>query len=223
MTSQPEVKAERRAPLSADLVLMTAIRLADEGGLDSLSMRRLARELGVEVMSLYYYVAKKDDVLNGMLDLVVREMEPAAAGGDWKAALSESSISAHEVLESHPWACSLMMSPTRLSPARMRYMEAMLGRLREAGLSAHLTDRAYHALDSHIIGSTLWEAGYATGAAGLDDYAAIFLASLPLNEFPYLAEHVQEHMKPPSPDDPGDFVFGLDLILDGLERIVAGG
>jgi AcrR family transcriptional regulator len=222
MTSQSEVKGERRAPLSTDLVLQTAIRLADEGGLDSLSMRRLARELGVEVMSLYYYVARKDDVINGILDLVVQEMEPASEGPDWRVALRRSAISAHEVLERHRWACSLLMSPARVSRARMRYMEAMLGRLREAGLSAHLTDRAYHALDSHIIGSRLWEAGYEVGVEGLDDYAMAFLRALPVDEFPYLAEHVHEHLKQPSPDDPGDFAFGLDLILDGLERVLAG-
>ena len=100
------------------------------------------------------------------LDLVVKEMQPASEGADWKAAIRSSAISAHQVLERHPWACGLMMSPARVRPARLRYMDSMLGRLREAGFSAELTDRAYHALDSRIIGSTLWEVPDSAGQVG---------------------------------------------------------
>ena len=220
MASQAELKAARRVPLSTERVLRAAIGLADEGGLESLSMRKLARELGVEVMSLYYYVAKKDDILDGILDLVVKEIRPASEGADWKAAIRSSAISAHQVLECHPWACGLMMSPARVRPARLRYMDSMLGRLREAGFSAELTDRAYHALDSHIIGSTLWEVGYSAGADRLEDYGAAFLLALPADEYPYLVEHVEQHLVMPQAGELA-FDFGLDLILDGLERIRA--
>jgi AcrR family transcriptional regulator len=224
MASKANLKPLPRPALSIERVLRAATGLADAGGLESLTMRRLAHELGVEAMSLYYYVPKRDDILDAILDLVVAEIEPAPDGADWKAALRHTAISAHEVLERHPWACRLMMSPARVRASRMRYMDSMLGCLREAGFSAELTDRAYHALDSHIVGSTLWEVGYSTGtqaapaATGPDDYAAAFLRALPADEYPYLAEHVEQHRAIPEAGDIA-FEFGLDLILDGLERI----
>jgi AcrR family transcriptional regulator len=222
MASQTGLRPLPREPLSIERVLRTAIRLADERGLESLTMRKLAEALGVEAMSLYYYVARKDDILDGIVDLVVREMDLASEGADWKSAIRRSAISAHEVLERHPWACGLMMSPARVRPGRMRYIDSMLGRLRKAGFSADLTDRAYHALDSHIIGSTLWEVGYSFGADGLEDFATAFVRNLPVDEYPYLAEHVGQHIARP-PAGETAFEFGLDLILDGLERILVAG
>jgi AcrR family transcriptional regulator len=210
---------EPRVPLSIERVLSAAIGLADEGGLESLAMRKLARRLGVEVMSLYYYVSKKDDILDAIVDLVVREIEVATEGPDWKAAIRRSAVSAHEVLERHPWACGLMMSPARVRAGRMRYMDSLLGRLRQAGFSAELTDRAYHALDSHIIGSTLWGVGYSAGAPLPADFGATFLRNLPIDEYPYLAEHTEQHLAIPRAGETA-FEFGLDLILDGLERIL---
>jgi len=222
MASETGLRPLPREPLSIDRVLRTAIRLADERGLESLTMRKLAEALGVEAMSLYYYVARKDDILDGIVDLVVREMELASEGADWKAAIRRSAISAHEVLERHPWACGLMMSPARVRPGRMRYIDSMLGRLREAGFSADLTDRAYHALDSHIIGSTLWEVGYSFGSEGIEDFATAFVRNLSVDEYPYLAEHVGQHIAKP-PVGETAFEFGLDLILEGLERILVAG
>ena len=181
-------------------------------------MRNLAEELGVEAMTLYYYVAKKDEIVNGILDLVVDEIDVPSSGGDWKTALRRSAISAHEVLLRHPWACSLMMSPARIGPARLRYMESLLGRLREAGFSANMTHHAYHALDSHILGFTMWEVGYSAGARALPDLGAAFRRQFPVDRYPYIAEHMGEHSKKSSRAD-GEFGFGLDLILDGLEKI----
>ena len=222
MASETGLRPLPREPLSIDRVLRTAIRLADERGLESLTMRKLAEALGVEAMSLYYYVARKDDILDGIVDLVVKEMELASEGADWKAAIRRSAISAHEVLERHPWACGLMMSPARVRPGRMRYIDSMLGRLREAGFSADLTDRAYHALDSHIIGSTLWEVGYSFGSEGIEDFATAFVRNLSVDEYPYLTEHVGQHIAKP-PVGETAFEFGLDLILEGLERILVAG
>ena len=222
MASETGLRPLPREPLSIDRVLRTAIRLADERGLESLTMRKLAEALGVEAMSLYYYVARKDDILDGIVDLVVKEMELASEGADWKAAIRRSAISAHEVLERHPWACGLMMSPARVRPGRMRYIDSMLGRLREAGFSADLTDRAYHALDSHIIGSTLWEVGYSFGSEGIEDFATAFVRNLSVDEYPYLAEPVGQHIAKP-PVGETAFEFGLDLILEGLERILVAG
>jgi AcrR family transcriptional regulator len=213
-----DMMEESRAPLSIERVLSAAISLADEGGLESLTMRKLARQLGVEVMSLYYYVSKKDDILDAIVDLVVREIEIATEGPNWKAEIRRSAVSAHQVLERHPWACGLMMSPARVRAGRMRYMDSLLGRLRQAGFSAELTDRAYHALDSHIIGSTLWGAGYSAGVPP-EDFGATFLRNLPIDQYPYLAEHVEQHLAIPQAGETA-FQFGLDLILDGLERIL---
>ncbi len=217
MASRVERSAERRAPLSRDRVLRAAISIADEGGLEALSMRKLAQELGVEAMSVYYYVANKDEILDGILNFVITEFELALGGPDWKAAIRRSAISAHDVLMRHPWACNLMMSVKRVAPARMRYMEALLRRLREAGFSANMTHHAYHALDSHIIGSTLWEAGYSSNK-DLEEVAKTFVANT-LREYPYVAEHAEQHFTRSKRKDVPEFEFGLDLILDGLDKI----
>jgi AcrR family transcriptional regulator len=208
--------AEHRLPLSRDRVLRAAIGLADRGGIDSLSMLKLAQELGVEAMSVYYYVANKDDILSGIVDIVVGEFDLASGGSDWKAAIRRSAISAHDVLMRHPWACSLMMSTRTVSPARLRYMESFLQRLREAGFSARMTHHAYHALDSHIIGSTLWQAGYSANR-DLADVAKDFVRES-VREYPFLVEHAKQHLTKRRRKDVREFEFGLDLILDGLER-----
>ena len=218
MAVQAQARSRPRVRLSTERVLRAAIPIADKRGIEALTMRNLAEELGVEAMTLYYYVAKKDEIVNGILDLVVDEIDVPSSGGDWKTALRRSAISAHEVLLRHPWACSLMMSPARIGPARLRYMESLLGRLREAGFSANMTHHAYHALDSHILGFTMWEVGYSAGARALPDLGAAFRRQFPVDRYPYIAEHMGEHSKKSSRAD-GEFGFGLDLILDGLEEI----
>ena len=213
---------ETRSPLSADRVLRAAIVLADQVGLEGLSMRKLARGLGVEPMSIYYYYASKDELLDGILELVIEEIEVVPPGAGWKAALRQCALSAHRALERHPWACGLMMSPSRVREGRIRYMNSILGHLRRAGLSAELTDRAYHVLDSHIIGSTLRGVGYALGSSPSSDFAAEFLRNLPADEYPYLVEHVEQHLALPESGEV-TFEFGLDLILDGLGRLLVAG
>ena len=219
MASQADPGAAPRVPLSRERVLRAAINLADHGGIKALTMRKLAQELAVEAMSLYYYVANKDDLLDGIVDFVVREMELPADGGDWKAAIRKSAISTHEVLLRHPWACSLMLSSTGVSPARLRWMDSILRCLREAGFSAELTHHAYHALDSHITGFTLWVLSFPFDSKELANIGATFLRELPVDEYPYLAEHIEWHLTESSDDNEGEFAFGLDLILDGLERM----
>jgi AcrR family transcriptional regulator len=212
--------ADPRPPLSRERVLEAAIGLADAGGIESLSMRKLAGALGVEAMTLYYYVANKDEILSAIVDMVVSEFELPDPEADWKAAIRRTAISAFEVLQRHPWAASLMLHGTTVSTARLRYMDAILGSLRRGGFSADLTDHAYHALDSHIMGFTLWVVSMNLGSE--EDLAAMaeqFLRELPTDDLPNLAEHIHQHMKPRDPNDEGDFAFGLDLILDGLERI----
>jgi AcrR family transcriptional regulator len=216
-------RAEPRAPLSRERVLRTAMALADEGGIEAVTMRRLAQELGVEAMSLYHYVAKKDDILDGILELALSEVELPSYDGEWKAELRRGAISAHEALARHRWAATLMSATSRVSPARLRMMEALLGTLRRAGFSADMTDHAYHALDSHITGYTLWLSNMSfTTNDEMSALATSFLGSLP-PDFPYMAEHVEQHLKAlrGEGDEIGEFEFGLDLILDGLERILA--
>lgn len=210
--------AEARVPLSRDRVLREAIRLADEGGIDSLTMRGLAQELGVEAMSLYYYMASKDEILTGIVGLVLSEIDLPSGRAHWKAAIRRSAISFHDALRRHPWATSQMMSPKGFGPARVRYMDSVLRRLREAGFSAEMTYHAYHALDSHIMGSTLWEAGYSSVKVDRDAVGAL-LRRLPVDDYADFAEHVRQHMTGSVGGEKGTFEFGLDLILDGLERI----
>ena len=220
MASQARPREETRPALSRERVLEAAIALADEAGIGSLTMRKLAQELGVEAMTLYYYVAKKDEILNGIVDIVIGEIELPSPGDDWKPALRRMAISAYEVLVRHPWAAGLVLSSSGVSASRLRYMESILGTLRMAGFSAAMTDHGYHALESHIMGFTLWEVGMDLGSReDLARTASEFLGSLNREELPYLAEHVDQHLKPRLPDEEGDFAFGLDLLLDGLERL----
>jgi AcrR family transcriptional regulator len=213
---------ESRAPLSRGRVLDVAIEIADREGIAALTMRRLAGELGSGAMSAYYHVGKKDDLLARMVDKVVEEMDLADAAGDWKAELKRTATSAHEVLKRHPWATPLLLSGPGVSAARLRYMDAMLGCLRRAGFSPQITDLAYHALDSHIMGFTLWLVGISAGMEKLGPVSNVF-DLFDADALPYLAEHAQQHLREREPDEPGAFEFGLDLILEGLERrLVAG-
>jgi AcrR family transcriptional regulator len=225
MTAEPQPRP--RIPLTRERVLEAAIRLADEGGIESLTMRKLARELGVEAMSLYNHVANKGDLVDAMVDLVISEIELQSAGDEWDVDIRTCAVSAHEALLRHPWACSLVLSPgtmRSLPTPRLRYMEWLLGRLREAGFSPELTYHAYHTLDSHILGFTLWQLGHAISAEELGggDLAGLvdrFLRELPAADYPYLAEHARQHVAAPSGDGAREFEFGLDLILGGLKTL----
>jgi AcrR family transcriptional regulator len=219
MASRTKPTTEPRVPLTRERVLGAAIALADARGIEALTMRRLAQEIGVEAMTLYYHVENKGEILDGIADMVIGEIELPSPGSDWKAALRTTAISAHEVFLRHRWAASLVLSSSA-SGARFRYMNAILGTLREAGFSAEMTDHAYHALESHIVGFTLWVVGMDLGSREeLASLARAFLEQLSRDELPHLVEHVEQHLKPRRTDDEGDFVFGLDLILDGLERL----
>jgi AcrR family transcriptional regulator len=222
MAVQTTASDQARVPLRRERVLRAAVDLADAGGIEQLTMRRLAQELGVEAMSLYHHVANKDDILSGIADMVVDEYEMPVPGPDWKASIRRSAISAYEVLLRHRWAASLLLSGTTPSTARLRYMDALLGTLRGAGFSAAMTDHAYHALDSHIMGFTLWVTGMnLPSGEEFDELASQFLAGLSGDEMPHLVEHVQQHLEPADPSEKPEFEFGLDLILDGLEQLLA--
>jgi AcrR family transcriptional regulator len=216
-TVQPERQTEPRTPLSRERVLGAAIELADASGIDSLSMRKLAQKLGVEAMSLYHWFARKEDLLTGMLDIVFSEMELPATGNDWRSDMRTCAISAKDVLLSHPWSAQLLGSPSNASPARFVWMNAVLGRLRGAGFSPNMTHHAYHALDSHIEGFVLWVLPYVQLENEQPDFAQQFLENFPWAELPHLAEHIKEHMEDRT-GDTSEFEFGLDLLLDGLDK-----
>ena len=209
----------RRTPLNRERVLRAAVGLADESGIESLSMRRLGQELGVEAMSLYNHVANKDDLLNGITDLVLSEIELPDGGSDWKTALRRHAISAHDVLVSHPWACTLALSPDRFSVASVQRAEWMLQQLREGGFSPEVTYHAYHALDAHILGFTLWQLGHGiVDAEHLREMAAEFFRRFGPDEYPYLREHAEQHFAGFGSEGKGAYELVLDLILDGLEQ-----
>jgi hypothetical protein len=153
-------------------------------------------------------------LLDGIVDLVLSEFE-LPSETDWSAALRRTAISAHEALLRHPWACTLIMS--RFRPGRIRYIEWILGRLREAGFSAEITYHAYHTLDSHILGFTLWELGHSVDSGELEEAVTTFLRES-IHEYPHLAEHMQQHLSDSRRDEEGEFEFGLRLILEGLEK-----
>ena len=221
MATHPDPRPEQRLPLSRERVLRAAIALADSGGIESLSMRRLGQEVGVEAMSLYNHVANKDDIEDGIVEIVLGEIEEPPGDTDWKAGLRQTAISSHEVFVRHRWACSLMMRRPRASPTRMSWMEAVLRTLRQAGFSADMTHHAYHALDSHIVGFTLWVLPYLAIQRERPDFARQVIEQLPLADLPHLAEHIDFHLAD-RPGDTSEFDFGLELILDGLERLRPG-
>ncbi len=199
-------------------MLHAAIALADKEGIAGVSMRKLAQELGVEAMSLYNHVANKNELLDGMVDAVAGEIAVPAKDADWKAAIRTIAVSSYEALLRHPWAGSLWMRQMP-GPARLRHFDAVLGSLRDAGFSEDLTFHAYHILQSFVLGYTLQVLTYRTLALeDLEDTAASFIQQLSADEYPHFADHVRQHMEPGVRDESA-FQLGLDLILDGLERL----
>jgi len=212
-------KTKARVPLSRERILRAALELADANGIESLSMRKLGQKLGFEAMSLYNHVANKDDVLDGILDLVLAETAPPSSSEDWDTAIRESAVSVHEALTRHSWACPLLMEPGRIRPARLRYMDLLLGRLREAGFSSETTYTAYHVLDGHIFGFSLWETSHTYTAEDVSKLEAKFAQTITADAFPYLHEHAQQHFDEGPHHEVRAFEFGLDLIVDGLKKI----
>jgi len=205
--------------ISRDRVLKAAVGLADEIGIESLSMRKLGQALGVEAMSLYHHVANKDDLLDGMIDVVFGEVV-LPCGVDWKAALRERAISVRTALSRHRWAMGLMESRTNPGPATLRAHDAVLGCLRTAGFSLELAAHTFSAIDSYVYGFALQERGLPFDTPEQTaDLAQVMLARFPVDEFPHLHEFTAGHVMTPGYDYAKEFEFGLDLILDGIERL----
>jgi AcrR family transcriptional regulator len=213
----------RRAPLTRERVLAAAIDLADRDGIASLSMRKLAQELGVEAMSLYHHVANKDAILDGLIDLVFGEIDLPVGEADWKAAMRRRAISAREVLRRHPWATGLMESRSTPGPATLRHHDAVLGILRNAGFPLELAAHAYSLLDSYIYGFALQETSLPFSTPEeTAEVAQAMMAEFPADAYPHLTEIAVEHVLQPGYSYASEYLFGLDLILDGLERLAGG-
>ncbi len=209
-----------RVPLTRERVTRGAMTVADAGGLGSLTIRSLAQELGVRPMSLYHHVANKDEILDAIVDVVFGEIDsPEGDEPDWRSALRRSAASARRVLARHPWAIPLMESRTRPGPANLRHHDAVIGCLRRAGFPIALVAHAYSALDSYIYGFAMQERALPfDGPEQTAELAEAILSGFPADEYPHLAELTREHVLQPGYDYAEEFEFGLDLILDGLER-----
>ncbi|MEU1596787.1 TetR/AcrR family transcriptional regulator C-terminal domain-containing protein [Streptomyces sp. NPDC005708] len=210
-----------RVPLSREKVLHAAVALADESGIEALTMRKLGEAVGVEAMSLYTHVANKEDLLDGMIDLVFEEIELPSPEGDWKTALRRRAISVRLVLSRHRWAIGLMESRTSPGPTTLRHFDTVIGYLRRAGFSVALTAHAYSALDSYIYGFALQERNLPFDTPGETADLAQAILTQAAEHYPHLTELATEHVLRPGYDYGDEFAFGLDLILDGIER--AGG
>jgi AcrR family transcriptional regulator len=219
MSTQTDPDAAPRTPLTRQRVLRAAVALADRGGVGALSMRKLAQELGVEAMSLYHHVANKDDILDGIVDVVFGEIELPTGEAGWEAAMRRRSVSAREALRRHPWATGLMESRRTPGPANIRHHDAVLGVLRNAGFPVELAAHAYSLLDSYIYGFALQEASLPFHTPEeTAEVAQEIMAVFPADDYPHLAEIATEHVLQPGYDYGDEFLYGLDLILDGLAR-----
>ena len=210
-------RPEPRTPLNRERVLAAALELADREGLAAVSMRRVATRLGVEAMSLYHHVRSKSDLLAGILEHVLSEIELPVAGTPWKAALRSTALSVHAVLDRHRWAAAVLMTPASFSRTRSRWMEAVLAALAAADLPPDLADHAYHALDSYTIGFTLWQSTIPDSAAQAEDHGRAFLATMLIDELPHAAAHVRWHLEGSGAEGRQGFEAGLDMLLDGLD------
>jgi len=222
MATKIEAKAEPREPLTKERILRAAVALADEGGVESLSMRRIAQELGVVPMALYRHVANKDEMLDGMVDVVVGEIDPPLEGADWKTAIRERVLSARQALLRHTWASRVIESRTNPTPTVIGYMDEMIGILRKGGFSVDLTHHAMHAMGSRALGFS--QELFDDTPDDPPEIQAIAAQQM-AEAYPYISEmaaaisHDDSSVVGQGCDDQFEFEFALDLMLDGLERL----
>jgi AcrR family transcriptional regulator len=218
-----KVEAPRRAPLNRDRVLRAAVARADKAGIESLSMRRLAEELGVVPMALYKHVANKEELLDGMIDVVVGEIDPPVAGAGWKSAVRQRILSARRALLRHPWASQVMESKQNPTPQVLAYMDAMIGLFRAGGFSVNLTHHVMHTIGSRVLGFS--QELFNDSSTVDPEVAAAMMRELGA-KFPNVlaiataASHEEASVVGPGCDDQYEFEFALDLLLDGFERLL---
>jgi AcrR family transcriptional regulator len=220
-TKPSNPKTETRPRLNRQIVLQTALELADRDGIDGLTMRKLAQELGIEAMSLYHHVANKVELQDGMIDLVFAQIDLPTPEANWKSAMRDRAISALKVLIAHPWAVGLMESGTAPGPANLRHHNAVLACLRANGFSVAATAHAYSLLDSYIYGFALQQINLPFQTADqAADVLETMMVQTSVNEYPYLMEIALEHVLKPGYSYANEFEIGLDLILEGLEHLL---
>jgi AcrR family transcriptional regulator len=221
MSTTTRSLSPQHIPLSRERVLACALKLADESGIAALTIRSLATSMGTKPMSLYHYVANKDGILDGIVDMVFDEIEPPSPAGEWRGEMYRRARGVRDALKRHPWAVGLL--ETRASPgaATLRHHEATLATLRAAGFSVQMTAHAYALLDSYIYGAALQEA--ALPFHGRDAAAEVTTSIVKLfsdGQYPHLVEIATEHVLKPGYDFGDEFDFGLNVILDGLARSI---
>ena len=210
--------ARDREPLTRDRVLSGAVTVADRSGaVAGLTIRSLAEELGVRPMSVYHYVANKDEILDGIVDVVFGEIELPSEDGSWRDEMARRARSARHVLRRHPWAIGLMESRTAPGPATLRHHDSVLGTLRAAGFSREMTAHAYALIDSYTYGFALQESGLPfDGPDTVPDVAEPIMERCATGDYPHMVEMATHHYLRPGYDFGDEFEFGLTLILDGL-------
>jgi AcrR family transcriptional regulator len=205
------------ASLSRERVLRAAVTIADASGIAGLTMRSLADALGVKPMSVYHHVANKEEILDGIVDLVFSRIELPTPGGEWRPEMAKRANSARDVLRRHPWAIGLLESRTSPGPATLRHHDATIGTLRRAGFSVAMTAHAYALLDSYVYGFAVQEAALPFNSP--DSAAEVtgdILEHLAVADYPHLVEMATEHVLRPGNDFADEFAFGLDVILDAM-------
>jgi AcrR family transcriptional regulator len=220
----PARDTSTRSRLSRERVLRGAVAVADAGGVGSLTIRSLAAELGVKPMSVYHHVANKDEILDGIVDLVFSEIELPQIGGDWRTEMQRRAASARAALRRHPWAIGLLESRTNPGPATLEHHDAVIGTLRGAGFSVAMTAHAYALIDAFVYGFALSEASLPiNGPDTITEVAGQMMEQYTADDYPHLVEFSVEHVMQPGYDFGKEFEFGLGIVLDGLARSLTSG
>ncbi len=222
MPEQASGGQRERVPLSRERVLRGAVAIADASGVGALTMRSLARELGAKPMSLYHYVAGKDEILDGIVDLVFGEIELPSAAGDWRSEMRRRAMSARQVLRRHTWAIGLMESRANPGPATLRHHDATIGTLRGAGFSVAATAHAYALLDSYVYGFALQEAALPFKRETVAEITQPITHGIPVGQYPHFVEMATQHILRAGYDFGDEFEIGLAIILDALEQSIPG-
>ena len=213
-------RATERVPLSRDRVLQAALEIADDGGIGSLTIRSLALSLGVKPMSVYHHVANKDQILDGIVDLVFGEIDLPSPAGEWREEVRGRAASARLVLRRHAWAIGLLESRTSPGPATMKHHDANIATFRAGGFSIASTAHAYALIDSFVYGFALQEASLPFDESNVAEVAAPMMDMFRDGGYPHMVELATEHVLQPGYDFGDEFDFGLDLILDGLAALL---
>ena len=213
----PARDSASRPRLSRDRVLQGAVAVADAGGLASLTIRSLAAHLGAKPMSVYHHVANKDEILDGIVDIVFGEIELPTIGGEWHSEMRRRAASAREAMRRHPWAIGLVETRTSPGHATLRHHDAVIGTLREAGFSLAMTAHAFALIDAYVYGFALSEVTLPfNGPDTVPEVAEHMMEQFSPDDYPHLVEFTVEHVMKPDYDYGAEFEYGLGVVLDGL-------